>query len=392
MGTNHFNQIFNRLLINGYRRLFSVDVQMRPLTVMIGANGIGKTAFLEIFSLLAASANGQLDSRISELSGMSDILTRDLATSLTLGLSMEVSKHESFDYALQLDLKGGGHDIRLETLSHSKKDSNEPVKYLDCHGSNFSYYDTMQKQLIPPQWQPIPSETFLSQIPHLFEQPTFFRQTLASSTYYSAYALNVAPKSPIRLPQTMRPVKLPGKNGEDIVSYLYYLRETDKPSFEMVEDSLAAAFPSFKGLSFPPVATGMLALTWHDKHFSTPLYMHQLSEGTLRFLWLATLLQSPHLTTVTLVDEPEVSLHPELLSLLSELMRETAERTQLIIATHSDRLIGFLKSHEVIVMDTDEEGLTKMTWADDEELDLEQWLFDYSLDELWRMGRMGGRA
>jgi predicted ATPase len=386
MNTNYFNHIS----IKGYRRLFSVEVQMRPLTVMIGANGVGKTAFLEVFSLLAASANGQLDSRISELGGMSEILTRSIATSLTLGLSMGVSEHERLNYTLQLDIKGGGHDIRLETLTQG--DSNEPFKHIDCHGSNLSYYDTNQEQLIRPEWQPIPSETFLSQIPNMFQQQAHFRHTLASSTYYSAYALNVAPKSPIRLPQTMRPVKLPGKNGEDIVSYLYYLRETDKPRFEMVEDSLAAAFPSFERLSFPPVATGMLALTWHDKNFSAPLYMHQLSEGTLRFLWLVTLLQSSNLTAITLIDEPEVSLHPELLSLLSELMREAAERTQLIVATHSDRLIGFLEPHEVLVVDADEKGLTKKTWADDDELDLEMWLENYSLDELWRMGRMGGRS
>jgi predicted ATPase len=190
----------------------------------------------------------------------------------------------------------------------------------------------------------------------------------------------------------MQPTDSPGKKGEYLVSYLYYLREMDNSRFEMIEDSLKAAFPSFKGLSFPPVAAGMLALTWHDKNFSIPLYMHQLSEGILRFLWLATLLQSHDLPAIMLIDEPEVSLHPELLGLLSGLMREAAEKSQLIVATHSDRLIGFLKPHEVLVMDADDEGLTKMTWANDDEFDLEHWLSDYSLDELWRMGCMGGRA
>ncbi len=65
-------------------------------------------------------------------------------------------------------------------------------------------------------------------------------------------------------------------------------------------------------------------MTWKDKNFSRPLYMHQLSEGTLRFLWLVTLLQSPDLTKVTLIDEPEVSLHLELLQLLADIMREAS--------------------------------------------------------------------
>ncbi len=117
--------------------------------------------------------------------------------------------------------------------------------------------------------------------------------------------------------------------------------------------------------------------------------MHQLSEGTLRFLWLATLLQSPGLTALTLLDEPEVSLHPELLSLLADLLREASNRTQLIVATHSDRLIRFLRPNEIVLMDSTDDGMSTMKWAD--ELDLEKWMKDYSLDELWSNGRLGAR-
>jgi predicted ATPase len=143
-------------------------------------------------------------------------------------------------------------------------------------------------------------------------------------------------------------------------------------------------------LDFPPVAAGILAMTWKDSNFTRPFYMHQLSEGTLRFLWLATLFQSPGLTAVTLLAEPEVSLHPELLSLLSESMGEASARTQLIVATHADRLIRFLEPNEVIAMDREEDGSVRATWAD--QLDLDAWLEDYSLDEVRSRGLMGGRA
>ena len=81
-----------------------------------------------------------------------------------------------------------------------------------------------------------------------------------------------------------------------------------------------------------------------------------------------------------MIDEPEVSLHPELLSLLAELMREASDRTQLIVATYSDRLIRFLKPEEVVVMDSAEDGLTVATAAD--QLDLDKWLANYTLDEV----------
>jgi predicted ATPase len=174
------------------------------------------------------------------------------------------------------------------------------------------------------------------------------------------------------------------------VPYLFYLLAGDKDRFKAVVDSIQAAFPDFESLDFLPVAAGMLTMTWTDRNFSKPLYMHELSEGMLRFLWLVSLLQSPALSTITMIDEPEVSLHPELLGLLAELMREAAQRTQLIVATHSDRFIRFLRPEEVVVMDVDENGGAKVTSAD--LLDLDEWLKEYSLDEVWSMGRMGGRS
>ena len=129
-------------------------------------------------------------------------------------------------------------------------------------------------------------------------------------------------------------------------------------------------------------------MTWKDKNFSKPSYMHQLSEGTLRFLWLISFLLSPDLPAVTLIDEPEVSLHPELLQLLVDLMREASERSQLIVTTHSDRLVRFLEPKEVVVCDM-EDGVTTMKWGDSIKLD--HWLEDYSLDQLWAMNIIGGR-
>ncbi|HOQ90786.1 MAG TPA: AAA family ATPase, partial [Candidatus Hydrogenedentes bacterium] len=197
--------------------------------------------------------------------------------------------------------------------------------------------------------------------------------------------------APVRMPQPMKPALTPGIQGEDLLSCLYSLRENYRSRFDVVIETLRVAFPALEELNFPPVAAGTITLTWKDRQFNQPIYLHELSEGILRFLWLVTILQVPDLLpTIIMIDEPEVSLHPELLSLLADLMREASERVQLIVATHSDRFIRFLRPEEVLVMDIDEEGCATAVWADT--LDLEQWLREYSLDEVWRMGRMGGRA
>ena len=379
---------FQDLTIHGFRRLQDVCLELRPLSVMIGANGTGKTSILDILSLLASSAQGNLASSITDLSGLSSVLTSDRAEELRLGISMAVAGYEPLEYSLKLRPQGIAYVIGEEILSQRRQLKREPFLHINSHGLDVKYFEANQKKLVRPNWEHNSLETSLSQVPKMFQEPEDFRHRLASSTFY--HVLNVDPRSPVRLPQPMRPATLPGRNGEDLVSCLFYLREAERSRFEAVEDSLRAAFPRFDRLDFPPVAAGTLALAWRETGFSKPLYMSQLSEGTLRFLWLATLLQSPGLTALTLLDEPEVSLHPELLSLLADLLREASRRTQLIVATHSDRLIRFLQPAEVVLMNSTEDGMTSLTWAD--KLDLDAWLKEYSLDELWANGRLGARA
>jgi len=379
---------FGELTVHGFRRLLDVKLALRPLSVIIGANGTGKTSVLDVLSLLASSAQGRMTPTLSDLSGLANILTYDRAEELGLGIAMDVPGHDPLEYSLWVRPQGLSHVIREETLTQKRGPHTTPFLHINSFERDIKYYDPEKKKLLHPAWEHNALETSLAQVPKMFQEPEDFRRRLASSTFY--HVLNVDPRSPVRLPQSMGPAELPGRNGEELVSCLFYLRETNRARFETIEDSLRAAFPKFERLEFPPVAAGTLGLAWREEGFSKPLYAHQLSEGTLRFLWLTTLLQSPGLTALTLLDEPEVSLHPELLSLLAEQLREASNRTQLIVATHSDTLIRFLNPAEVVVLDSTEEGMTNLTRAD--ALDLDEWLKDYSLDELWRNGRMGGRA
>ncbi|ACK65517.1 ABC transport protein, ATP-binding subunit [Rippkaea orientalis PCC 8801] len=378
---------FENISVRGFRRLRQVDLEMRDLIVMIGANGAGKTSFLDVLSILAASANGKLQETLQSKGGLNEILTRGKEQDLGITVSMKVPEREPLKYGLTLSPKGLSYEIQEESLTQQNNpNAPEPFKYIESFGLDIKYFSQEDRKLLTPNWDHNYLETSLSQVPKMYREPENLRKSLASCTYYGA--LDVSGKSPIRLPQPMRPAKLPGASGEDLVSCLYDLRETDRDRFEMVEDVISTAFPDFERLNFPPVAAGTISMTWTDRNFSQPIYVHELSEGTLRFLWLVTLLQSQSLTTITLLDEPEVSLHPELLRYLVYLMREASKHTQLIVATHSDRLIRFLKPDEVLICDL-EEGEATMTWADT--LDLDKWLEDYSLDQVWAMNVIGGQ-
>ena len=377
-----------RIGIVGFRRLKDVDIEMRPMMALIGANGVGKTSFMDALSLLAASARGSLRQRLSDLSGIAAVITRDNLGSIILKAEIDNPGYEPLNYSLSLVPQGTGYAISEEFLTQTTRGYQNPFKHIDAKYGDIQFFDTGTSRLEKLDWEYDFLESALSQIPRMYRQSEQSRRTLSSTEQY--HALDVGQRAPIKLPQQLRPTTLPGQNGEDLAPFLYNLRETDHGKYEAVEDALKVVFPKFEALGFPVVATGMISMTWKEKTFRNPFNMNELSEGTLRFLWLASLLQSPDLPTITMIDEPEVSMHPELLSLLSDLMREASNRTQIIVATHSDRLVRFLNPNEVVVMDVDEDGGASMTWGDS--LELDEWLTEYSLDEVWQMGRMGGRS
>ena len=380
-----------RIGIEGFRRLKDIDIEMRPMMVMIGANGVGKTSFMDALSLLAASARGALSQHLNDLGGFASVTTRSSAGGIALSTETTLLDDCQLGYSLQVSPQGIGYSISREKLVGVS--ASTAITYIDSEDGAISYHDPIMDELIQQRLKYNNRESALSQMPKIplkstpFD-PELFRDTLEKATQY--HALDVSQRAPIKLPQQLRPTMLPGQNGEDLAPFLYNLREANYDRFEAVEDSLKAVFPGFESLGFPVVAAGMITMTWKDKSFRNPFYMHELSEGTLRFLWLVSLLQSPDLSTITMIDEPEVSLHPELLSLFAELLREASLRSHIVVATHSDRLIGFLEPSEVVVMDIDEGGAASMTWAD--WFDLDAWLAEYSLDQVWQMGRMGGRA
>ncbi|MEK7353720.1 MAG: AAA family ATPase [Chloroflexota bacterium] len=376
-----------RIAVTGFRRLNNIEIKTRPLMVLIGANGVGKTSVLDAISLLSSSAAGVMNRTLSEMGGVTDTLTRGSSGGISLSADMEVPRYEPLEYSLHIEPKGQAYNISSEILSQTRPRHIEPFKHIESQYGDIRYFDIKTNKLVRPTWQHNPNESSLSQVPKMWYEPEELRRVLSSVTKY--HVLDVSQRALVKLPQQMKPTDLPGENGENLIPFLYYLRESDRRRYESIEDTLKSAFPGFENLNFPPVAAGMLSMTWKEKAFSNPIYIHQLSEGTLRFLWLISLLQSPGLSTITMIDEPEVSLHPELLRLLADLMREASARTQIIVATHSDRLIRFLEPKEVSVMDIDDNGFSTIIWADS--LDIERWLSEYSLDEVWRLGRMGGR-
>ncbi len=134
---------------------------------------------------------------------------------------------------------------------------------------------------------------------------------------------------------------------------------------------------------------GTVQIFLHQKGLTQPIPATRLSDGTLRYLCLLTLLCHPSPPSVLCIEEPELGLHPDILPTIAELLIEASDKTQLIVTTHSDILVSALSDtpESVLVCERDDTGTHLRRLKKDQ---LEEWLDKYSLGELWRMGEIGG--
>ncbi|MEQ1837451.1 MAG: AAA family ATPase, partial [Candidatus Nitrotoga sp.] len=137
--------------------------------------------------------------------------------------------------------------------------------------------------------------------------------------------------------------------------------------------------------------TEFMALEWTQKGKpDIPFRAHTLSDGTLRFICLATLLLQPTalLPHTILIDEPELGLHPYAITILAEIFKQVAEHRQLIVSTQSVELINELSPEDIIVVDQQDSASTFKRFTQEE---LAGWLEQYSMGELWKSNVLGGR-
>jgi predicted ATPase len=153
---------------------------------------------------------------------------------------------------------------------------------------------------------------------------------------------------------------------------------------------LRTAYPNFQGITFAPEGgDGKVVLRWWEQPYEREgVSANLLSDGTLKFLCLIAILMSPDPPPLICIDEPELGLHPDWIKLVAELMQSAAARTQLIVATHSPQIVAGLDPEQVIVTEK-ENGETHLRRL--ERRELEKWLDEFNLSDLWLAGHFGGR-
>lgn len=142
-------------------------------------------------------------------------------------------------------------------------------------------------------------------------------------------------------------------NGSNLAAYLYYLMQNDEKAFRLIEGVVRSVAPYFKGFKLRPDANNnnKIRLEWEEKDTDMYLDGYSFSDGTLRFIALATLLLQPKKPEVIIIDEPELGLHPAAINKLAEMVKSASVKSQIILSTQSTNLVNCFDVDDIIVVD-----------------------------------------
>lgn len=181
-------------------------------------------------------------------------------------------------------------------------------------------------------------------------------------------------------------------DGSNLAAFLYYLQEKEQTSYSLIRRATQSVAPFFYDFKLSPLRLEPddIKLEWRHKNSEQYFDASSLSDGTLRFIALATLLLQPqeHLPSLILIDEPELGLHPYAIEMLASLIRQASQNTQVIVSTQSSLLLDHFDPDDVLVANR-VDGETQVTRLD--RAQLKDWLEDYSLGQLWEKNEFAGR-
>ncbi|WP_408734179.1 AAA family ATPase [Paraburkholderia bannensis] len=362
----------SKLTIAGYKSIRELrEFELRDLNVLIGANGSGKSNFIGFFRMLAEMYGQRLQLHVAKQGGPDVLLHYGRRTTSHVSARLEFSG-EIGDYFFLLESTLENRLIfaqegvqlagaqRLPFVDNGALESALPSLRENVESRGSEFLDLAEK--LPP----------IDRI-----RVYHFHDTSDTAKVKQVCATN----DNLRLKS----------DASNLAPFLRMLREQHEGHYQAIVDSIRLVAPFFDNFVYREDNPANVELEWLEQGDpDTPFKAHVLSDGTLRFICLATLLLQPVelMPPIILLDEPELGLHPFAINVLADLLKLAAEQTQLIVATQSVPLLSCLEPEDVIVVDRKDNASTFRRLS---EAELGTWLDDYSLGELWEMNVLGGR-
>ena len=356
------------LKVKNFKSIRDQTLQLGRLNVFIGGNGSGKSNLIGVFHFLNRVVAGDLQNYTGEAGGADSILHFGRKQSPSLAIELEFGKGSDTN-GYRCELRPTGEDRFIF--------SSEMVWYHD------------RSRFPNPYPIHLGSGHAEARVQHSNERIAgHVRHDLDSYRIYHFHDTS----SSARVKQTgdVDDNRRLHEDAGNLAAFLYRLQQKHPGHFQNIEDTIKQIAPFFEGFQLKPseLNPDKIRLEWREKGSEAYFNASALSDGTLRFMCLATLLLQPILPTVILLDEPELGLHPAAISLLAALLESAAQKTQILVATQSGTLINQFTPEFVWVAERENRA---SVFKHLESADMSAWLENYSLGELWEKNILGGR-
>jgi len=370
-------QPIDKITLKGFKSIRSLeDFPLRSLNILIGANGAGKSNFVDFFRLLRAMAEERLQRFILEHGGPDGFFFMGPKYTPRVSAHLEFGP-DTYEFSLA-PTSSGELMVEEERVHGAGENSAGPLTYAWPGGTRESVV------FVECRYEGTPN---VGQ--YLGDVRRSVYESVSSWIVFHFHDTSML--APMRRTGSVRDNEYLRPDAGNLAAFLLMLRDQHQCAYEKIRDIVRLAAPFFDDFKFRPKPSNgdtTLQLEWTQKGSDYPFLVTQLSDGTLRFIALTTALLQPNPPSTILLDEPELGLHPYALTLLAELLKKAATKTQVIVSTQSASLLDNFEAEDVIVVEREDGASTFKRLSS---VELQEWLKDYSLGELWEKNIFGGR-
>lgn len=345
-----------------------LHLSLGDINILLGPNGAGKSNIISFFRMLNFMMSGTLQSYIATNGTNQAFLHFGAKVTPSIDATIRLSSAKNIDrYSFTLTPAAGGRlIIYREEIAWQRKEQNKPER----------------KELV--------SNYLESGLVNTNDMTGVVMRTMLSRCKAFRFH-DSSMEGPLRQASLVAGARYLQSEGNNLGSFLLFLKGNYNQSYRRIVSYVKMVMPQFGDFYLEPV-NNYVSLNWTDSSANDYVFTSdQFSDGTIRFIALATLLLQPEKTmpSVIIIDEPELGLHPFAIDQLAEMIKDASLHSQVIIATQSPMLIDSFEPDNITVVDQDRNTNSTVAHRLDAE-QLKHWLEDYTVSELWTKNVIGG--
>lgn len=373
------------------------EIELQPLNVLIGANTSGKSNLIEAIGILKATPT-DLPAPFRQGGGVSEFLWKGGQENPVAKIEVTLDypqRSQPLRYYVNLTSIGQRLELVDEAVENEQRYQNESDVYFYYRYQsgrpvlNINKIENNGERLkrTLSREDLIPDQSVLSQRkdPDVYPELSYLSTVFSNISLYRHWQMGrySEPRNAQKTDLPEHPLLEDGSNLGLVLNNLQHLIGN-----RIVVEKLKKFYEAAEELSVR-IYGGTVQIFIREEGLIQPISANRLSDGTLRYLFLMALLLDPTPPPLICLEEPEIGLHPDILSTIAQMLIEASQKTQLIVTTHSDALVSALSEYpeSVIVCERDKKG---SHFHRQEPERLKKWLEKYTLGDLWRMGQIGG--